>query len=196
MRRRVDVSPPPQLMVDPVPASPSPPPRRAGDSSPSAISTRSGDSYSGRYSPSLPSSRSSPARDESPPAGTAIQRNPASPSPRASPSPPASPPPYAGRTTRSGRYYPYRRPASSAAVPPPTTAAVPPPTTAAVPPPTTAPRPLPTPGPVTRCKTGSLPLRTSPSTSPESLATVRCRDQRPLLMAKCCPRALRSASTD
>ncbi|GIY41035.1 hypothetical protein CDAR_204181 [Caerostris darwini] len=52
-------------------------------------SSRSGESYSGRYSPSLPSSRGSS---------------------------PASPPPSpsAGRTTRSGRFYPYAKPASYA----------------------------------------------------------------------------------
>ncbi|GIY64895.1 hypothetical protein CEXT_78891 [Caerostris extrusa] len=143
-------------------------PRRKATSPPppseySPASSRSGESYSGRYSPSLPSSRDS---------------SPAS----------AAPSKSAGRTTRSGRFYPYLKPASSvaarrpppprtaaAAVPPPAAAVPPPPAAArrpaaAPPPPAAAPpppaaRPLTPPpqtttGPVTRSQTGSLP-RTS-----------------------------------
>ncbi|GIY28198.1 hypothetical protein CDAR_58641 [Caerostris darwini] len=105
----------------------------------------SGESYLGRYSPSLTSSRG---------------LSPASPTPSVS----------AGRTHRSGRFFPYLKPATSvAACRPPAAAAAtpPPPPVAATPPPTT--------GPVTRSQTGSLP-RTSakrPLAEPTTTASKR-----------------------
>ncbi|GIY14323.1 hypothetical protein CDAR_618971 [Caerostris darwini] len=112
-RRRVD----PPSPVDPVASLPQSPVPGSGESSvercsPSLPSTRS-------YSPSLPPSRSSPVCWESPAAGAAVQRSSASPSP---------PPPSAGRTTRSGRFHPYSKPASPApSTPPPTSSPSPPP---------------------------------------------------------------------
>ncbi|GIY70801.1 hypothetical protein CDAR_73611, partial [Caerostris darwini] len=100
-RRRI-VSPSPG-MISPVSGSGE---SSVGRSTPSLPSTRSCSPSlppSGSCTPSLPSSRSSPVCWDSP---AAVQRCSATPSPPPPPSPPA------GRTTRSGRFHPYSKPAS------------------------------------------------------------------------------------
>ncbi|GIX81589.1 hypothetical protein CDAR_298831, partial [Caerostris darwini] len=96
-RRRI-VSPSPDIMVDPVASWPQSPVPGFGESS-AGRSTPSLPPSTRSCSPSMPPSRSSPVCWEESPA--AVQRNSASPSP---------PPP--GRTTRSGRFHPYSKPAS------------------------------------------------------------------------------------
>ncbi|GIY31066.1 hypothetical protein CDAR_568051, partial [Caerostris darwini] len=91
--------------------------------------------------------------------------------------PPASATPTvsAGRTHRSGRFFPYLKPASSAVAarrPPPAAPSPPPTTTTAVSPPTPPPQ---TTGPVTRSQTGSLPRPSAkrPLAEPTTTASKR-----------------------
>ncbi|GIY57316.1 hypothetical protein CDAR_514511 [Caerostris darwini] len=99
----------------------------------------------------------SPVPEGSP---AAVQRSSASP----------SPPPPPGRTTRSGRFHPYSKPASPAA--------------AARPPPPPASRPSSTTRAVTRSQTGSLSIRTSPSGKrPLEESTYQTRASKRLLNA-------------
>ncbi|GIX76391.1 hypothetical protein CDAR_418971 [Caerostris darwini] len=188
-RRRI-VSPSPDIMVDPaasLPQSPVPDWRhlKTAKSVAAVALIRSGESSVGRYSssvpstrscsPSLPPSRSSPVCRESPPAGAAIQRSPASPTPPAV------------RTTRSGRFHPYSRPASPAlSLPPPATAARPPPPAPRArpsPPPVQRSSPQPTTRRVTRSQTGSLPVRTSSGKRRLEDSTYQTRASKRLLNA-------------